>query len=126
MASRTPIDSLSSEIQDILSDYAGDVLESVTAAVQKVTKAGVKAVRSNAKRSFGGTGAYAKGWTSKIQKGKRSAQGTIYNKDMPFLPHLLEHGHLNRDGSRTPGKAHIAPVEDLIAKEFEDAICKEL
>lgn len=118
MAKRIPIDRLSAEINKILTEYGDEVQENVTEATAKVTKAGVKAIRSNARSTFGGSGKYAKGWTSKFEKGRLSSQGIIYNGQVPGLPHLLEHGHANRNGGRTAGKPHIAPVEQKIIEDF--------
>ena len=118
MGRKTPVDKLSTESASILSDYGDEVKDSMSEVVKKVTKAGAKALRAQAKKTFRGSGAYAKGWTSTVDTGKRSAQGVIYNKDLPGLPHLLEHGHLNRDGSRTPGRVHIATVEEQIITDF--------
>lgn len=118
MARKTPVDKLSSQVASILAEYGGEVKESVNEAVKAVVKAGAKALRAQSKQTFGGSGAYAKGWTSTVETGRRSVQGTIYNKDIPGLPHLLEHGHLNRDGSRTPGRAHISLVEQQIIEDF--------
>lgn len=118
MAKKIPIDRLSAEINKILTEYGDEVQENVTEATEKVTKAGVKAIRSNARSTFGGSGKYAKGWTSKFEKGRLSSQGIIYNGQVPGLPHLLEHGHANRNGGRTAGKPHIAPVEQKIIEDF--------
>lgn len=126
MARKTPLDKFSDEIADILEGYSDEVMGSLEEAVKEVTKAGAKALRAESKRTFGGTGRYAKGWTSTVETGKRSAQGTIYNKDLPGLPHLLEHGHLNRDGSRTPGRIHIAKVEKEIVEKFEEEVYRGL
>jgi hypothetical protein len=43
----------------------------------------------------------------------------VYNADAPGLAHLLEHGHANVNGGRTPGRAHIAPVEEMVLEQFE-------
>lgn len=118
MARKTPVDKLSAEIADILAEYGQDVEAEMEEAVKKVSKAGAKALRFKAKQTFKGSGAYAKGWTSTVETGGHSAQGVIYNKDLPGLPHLLEHGHLNRDGSRTPGRAHISVIEEQIIQDF--------
>lgn len=126
MARKTPVDKLSVEIASILEEYSEEVASSVGEAVKKVSEAGAKALRAESKQRFGGSGAYAKGWTSTVETGKRSAHGVIYNKDLPSLPHLLEHGHLNRDGSRTPGRLHIAIVEEQIIEEFEKEVYKGL
>lgn len=126
MARKIQVDQLSRSIEKILSEYGGDVQTDVTEAVKKVSTAGAKAVKASARSSFGGTGKYAAGWTSKAETGRLSAQGVIYNKDTPGLPHLLENGHANRGGGRTPGRAHIKPVEEKIVKDFEERLRKKL
>ena len=129
MAKKIPIDRLSAEINKILTEYGNEVQENVDDAARRVTKAGAKAVRGNAQSTFrvgNGEKNYAKGWTSKFETGRLSAQGIIYNKDLPGLPHLLEHGHANRHGGRTPGRAHIAPVEQKIIEDFEKAVKKAI
>lgn len=125
-ASKIPPDKLASEINAILAEYGADIDQEMNSAVKRVAKAGAAALRRVAKQLFGGSGRYAKGWTSTVETSGHSAQGVIYNKDVPGLPHLLEHGHLNRDGSRTPGKPHIAPVEDEIAQLFTETVEKSI
>lgn len=126
MAKKIPIDRLTAEINKILTEYGDQVQQNVDEAAKKVTKAGVKAVKGNASSTFGGSGKYASGWTSKFEKGRLSSQGIIYNGTVPGLPHLLEHGHANRNGGRTPGRPHIAPVEQQIIKDFEEAVKKAI
>ena len=126
MAKKIQIDRLTAEINKILTEYGDQVQQDVDEAAKKVTKAGVKAVKGNASSTFGGSGKYASGWTSKFEKGRLSSQGIIYNGTVPGLPHLLEHGHANRNGGRTPGRPHIAPVEQQIIKDFEEAVKKAI
>lgn len=126
MAKKTPIDKLSSAISDVLGQYGAELQENIAEAVKAVSKQGAKAVRSAAQTTFGGTGAYAKGWTSRADTGRVSAQGYIYNKDLPGLPHLLENGHAKRGGGRVPGRPHIKPVEEQIVKDFEEAVKKSV
>ena len=120
-----PADKLSETIAAELKNYADGVTQSLVEATKNVTKAGVAALRSTSRKEFGGTGKYARGWTSSIETGKRSAQGVIYNK-APGLPHLLEHGHAKRGGGRVSGRPHIAPVEETIAQEFTSEVEKNL
>lgn len=122
---RVTIDNLASAIEDILEQYEGDVEDLNAETVKEVVKLGVKAVKSNS-GVFGGTGKYANGWTSQVETGRMSAQGTIYNKKVPGLPHLLEHGHAKRGGGRVPGRVHIAPVQDEIEKAFREELEKRL
>lgn len=120
MAKKCAIDKLADTINRVLQDYSDEISELSTDAVKDVTKAGVNAVKANSRSSFGGTGRYARGWTSTLETGRLSAQGIVYNKDLPGLPHLLEHGHAVRGGGRAPvsGTEHIAPVEKQIVEQF--------
>lgn len=126
MAKAVPIDRLASEIDKILQEYGENVHENLSDIVKTVSKKGAQTLRSQSKSTFGGTGKYASGWTSQTEIGRTSAQGTIYNAKVPGLPHLLEHGHANRGGGRTPGRAHIAPVEEALAREFETKVKSKL
>ena len=119
---KTPIDKFSEAISDMLAEYGDELRENISEAVKTVSKKGAQAVKQSARQTFGGSVAYAKGWTSRAETGRFSAQGFIYNKDLPGLPHLLEHGHAKRNGGRVPGREHIAPVESEIVKEFEKAV----
>ena len=119
---RTPIDKLDTAISKILEEYGDDLKENVKSAAKAVTKKGVTAVKQGARSSFKGSGDYPKGWTSKFEEGRISAQGIIYNKDLPGLPHLLEHGHAKRNGGRVAGRIHIGNVEQDIVQKFEKAV----
>ena len=122
MAKRVPADRLSTEVEKILNEYGENVQQNLGDIVKAMSKKGASTLRSQSRQAVGGTGAYAKGWTSTAQTGRVSAQGTIYNADLPGLPHLLEHGHANRNGGRTAGRPHIAPVEEKLITEFQKAV----
>lgn len=130
MAKAITVDRLGEEIAKILDEYASDITGNVEEATRRVTKMGVKTVKSESLRSFKDVnldkGRYGTGWTSQIETGRFSAQGTIYNYKYPGLPHLLEYGHANRYGGRTLGHVHIAPVEEKINAEFERKIENEI
>lgn len=120
MPSRKSID-LESSLKKILEDYKLECTESMKEAVQEAVKVGAKKVKENAKSSFDGK-KYASGWTSRLEEGRLSAQGIIYNGKLPGLPHLLEHGHAKRSGGRVSGRVHIKPVEE----ELENVFTREL
>ena len=126
MGRKVPIDRLTEEVEKILNEYGEHVQENLGDIVKQMSKKGAQTLRSQSKNTFKGTGEYAKGWTSRAETGRFSAQGTIYNKDVPGLPHLLEHGHANRGGGRTPGRVHIKTVEDALIKEFEQKVKSKL
>lgn len=126
MAKKTSIDKLSADVEKILAKYGENVQANLSSIVKEMSKKGAKAVSSEARATFGGTGEYAAGWTSTVETGRVSAQGQIYNAKVPGLPHLLEHGHANRGGGRTPGRVHIAKVEEQLIKEFEEKVKSKL
>lgn len=126
MGRKVPVDRLTDEVEKILNDYGENVQQNLDEIVKQMSKKGAQTLRSQSKSTFNGTGKYAKGWTSRTETGRMSAQGTIYNKDVPGLPHLLEHGHANRGGGRTPGRVHIQPVEEALIKEFEQKVKSKL
>lgn len=125
MGRKIPVDKLTQEVDKILSEYGGDVQGNLNTIVGQMSKKGAQTLRQQSKATFGGTGKYAKGWTSTVETGRVSAQGTIYNKT-PGLPHLLENGHALRNGGRVQGKPHIKPVEEALVREFESKVKSKL
>ena len=123
---RVAIDQLAAAVDKVLEEYGEDVQKNMNDIVKDITKQGAKTLKSQARSAVGGTGKYASGWTSESETGRVSAQGTIYNGSLPGLTHLLEHGHANRNGGRTPGRVHIATVESALIKEFEQKVKSKL
>lgn len=128
MASNS-FDSLQEKVMGILDEYAENISEGVAEATKAISKTGVKEMQSASKAAFGGTGRYAKGWKSQVETGRLSSQGIIYNEDLPGLPHLLENGHVSRNGTgRTfgdvKGREHIAPVEEKVVEMYQKTIQK--
>lgn len=125
MARLITIDQFASSIHDILEKYGDEINENMEEAVKAVSRKGAQAVKSAASSTFNGN-KYASGWTSKTETGRMSAQGTIYNRTVPGLPHLLENGHAMRGGGRVAGRPHIKPVEEKIIQEFEQEVRKSI
>lgn len=118
---KVTVDNLASTIQDILDEYGDEVEEKMDEIVQRVSKAGVQALKSSSRANFGGTGKYASGWTSQVEKTRYGTTVTIYNR-YPGLPHLLENGHAKRGGGRVQGRPHIAPVEEKVINELVEGV----
>lgn len=124
MARPTPHDQLAAAISGILDEYANDVTVSMKDAVKKVTKEGTKALKRASAQEFG-NGDYAKSWRFVYDADNIGASGVIYSSK-PGLPHLLENGHLLRNGRFWQGKPHIKPVEDQIVEDFEEEVIKNI
>lgn len=123
-----PLDRLNTEINAILDEYNEDVSDSVKKTVRSVAQKAAKAVRAEAKNKFKGS-RYSKGWTYKFTTltSKVDFQAVVYNKDRYQLAHLLEFGHVSRNGTgrtfgRVSGRPHIQPVEESVNKELYSRI----
>ncbi len=126
MARKVSADAFSSAISKVIAEYSDNVQENLGEITKQLAKRGAKEVKAKSRTTFGGSGKYANGLTSRYETGRFSAQGTIYNGAVPGLPHLLENGHAKRGGGRPPGRVHIAPVEEEIVKQFENEVKSKL
>lgn len=124
MAKKVPLEKLQVNLEKILKEYSESVDKDLEKTTKKVTQQGVKALQQESASKFGG-GRYAKGWTSQFERKRYMYQGTIYNKT-PGLPHLLEKPHAKRNGGRTTGNPHIAPVEEKVIDAMEKAVKNDL
>lgn len=128
------LENFEKEMEKVLSEYSEDVKSNLDEATKKVMKEGVKLLRSESNAKFGTSDKrdkkYATSWTTQFETGRMSTQGTIYNTEAG-LPHLLENGHVSRNGTgRTlgsvKGREHIAPVDEKIATAFEREVKSKL
>lgn len=123
-SSKVNIDDLSLEIIKELDAYQDVTQEIVESAVKRAAKETAKELRERAEAAFPrGSGEYAESWDYKRDgslSGKKKFSMVVYAKAPGYrLAHLLEHGHLTRNGRRTPGRAHIAPAEKLAREKLE-------
>ena len=135
MSTRTPAENLNKAIQRILTEYAEDVNHDVEAVAVRMGQRGAAALREKAAQTFPVkrrkiSGKYAKGWTSTKEGSRLGTVVTIYSKT-PGLPHLLEFGHVSRNGTRrtfgrVPGYEHIQPIADEIETTFEREVLGKL
>jgi hypothetical protein len=124
MAVRVDAGALDGALKDILKDFNQEVIEGLNTAGKKIAKEGVSRLRSTSPRQ---SGRYAKGWRVKTEKGNKADTNVIYNATDYRLTHLLENGHVIKNGTgRTYGKTapvkHIEPVEQEAVEAFENAL----
>lgn len=111
---------LARELSRQLALYANFVEEELDEVAEEVADEGRDTLeRTSPER----TGDYAENWAVKRLK---NGEYVIHNKKRYQLTHLLEKGHLNRDGSRTPAQPHIKPVEKDAIKDFEKELIRRL
>lgn len=101
------------DLSSILNAYSKEVAEALNKTKDEVAKEAADELRQTSPKKHGG---YAANWAVKVQGGAR----IVYNRKHYQLTHLLEFGHANRDGGRTPAHPHIKPVEEeMIEKAVE-------
>ena len=133
VARKTAIDKLTQSVGKILEDYAEDIQGSLDLITKQMGQKGAQALRQSSRDNLNKqTGEYAKGWTYAFRQTKRMKQGktTIYNEHYS-LPHLLEFGHVTRNGTdrtfpRTPAHPHIAPIAEALAEAYQREVIDKL
>ena len=110
------------EVNEVLDGALESVAEEATAELQAVTK-------FNPDRNP--SGEYSKDWTYKIEPVKRfSRKVIVYNDEHYGLAHLLENGHVVKNGGRKTGKApayeHIKPVNDKAQENFIEEVIERI
>lgn len=131
MAKKTAMDKLESAISGILDEYANDVQGNIDAITKAMGQKGATALRNKSRETFpGASGKYARGWKYEFRQTRRYSKTTIFNEQYG-LPHLLENGHVIRNGTkrtfgRVPGHEHIKPVADELTEAFEKEVLDKL
>lgn len=131
MARKTPLDQMADAISSILDEYKDSIDENVGEIVTQLGRKGAQALKKESRQAFPkGTGEYAQGWKSQVERGRMNTTAVIYNEH-PGLPHLLEHGHVTRNGTdriygEVQGREHIEPVADNLVETFEREVMSRL
>lgn len=110
------------DVADILNDYSEEIQEAITEEAEKIANEGKDTLKHSSPKNSKNTkhkGRYAKGWKVKVMKGKGFVNATIYNATDYQLTHLLENGHLTKNGGKTKPIKHIEPVHDKCVLEYE-------
>jgi hypothetical protein len=107
----TRVEGISREILKQLEYYANGVREKVEDAKNESATDLKKSIAQDSPRK---RPSYAKGWRIK----KTSKRLIVHNKTDYQLTHLLEHGHVLRNGDRFEGKPHIRPHEQRVVRDY--------
>lgn len=114
---KTTVDNLSTEINSIMQEYAGDITSVMMKDIDTVAGQTVKKIKEKAPKK---TGSYAKSWTSKVTaQNANSKNRVVYSKGRGgSITHLLENGHASRNGGRVKSIPHIKEAEEYAVEEL--------
>lgn len=121
------VDGIAEAVVQELKQYSQDITDQLKKDVQQVAKECRDEIKANSPEL---TGDYKKGWrTTTNYESQEDIRVTVHNKTDYQLTHLLENGHLKRDGTgRVEGKPHIEPAEknaaDKLIKKVKVAVKK--
>lgn len=102
-------------VRTYLSRYGADCADALSEAIMEVSQESVKKLRQSSAAEFG-RGEYSAGWTRTLEKGRMRTVATVHGKKPTYsLAHLLENGHVTKNGTgrtfdRTPAHPHIVDV----------------
>lgn len=121
-------DELQKVVMDYLENYKEDIDEDVIEAVDEITKKARDELKQTSPRGKGPrSNQYYKGWAIKLSKRRSGVyHKVIWNKTNYQLTHLLEFGHVTRNGGRTKAIPHIRPIEQKYNVEFVDKLEKKI
>lgn len=113
---------ITSLITQALKEYTTDVVEEIDRQAIKIANATVKELKQTSPRRTHGGRHYADGWA----RTKVDGNQVVYNKAKPGLTHLLEKGHLMRNGKMSKKYPHIFPAEEKATADYEKAVEKAI
>ncbi|MDE6500798.1 MAG: HK97 gp10 family phage protein [Ruminococcus sp.] len=130
MADTIDIDEFSEILAETCRKYSEEVKQEVKTGIEKIGKETVSEVKSlspvyKGKDKNLKKGAYKRGWTYSVDESRGNFRVTVHNKKYQLV-HLLELGHLLKDGTgriygEVPPKKHVETAENH-AEEKVDAL----
>lgn len=112
-------------VQEVLKGnwMADGVIPTMSETIEEVAKEAAKKLRQTSP----GKGKYHKGWAVENERGRLTCASIVYGKDGTYqLAHLLENGHLMRNGKRSRAIVHIAPVAEWANREALNRMYEKL
>lgn len=104
---------LSNEIAKYLSEYSEEVENELDELAEETANKAVSTLKANSPRR---KGKYAARW--KVTRNKKGNY-VVHNAPKTYrLTHLLERGHLLRNGGRSKAQPHIAQIEQQVIEEI--------
>lgn len=132
---RTTPDRFEQDLKKILMTYTNDVVEGIETEIKDTAEFSAEQLRNirQPDASEGGSAhpmnrrqwtKYSKSWTVTERKGTNFYRAVVHNRKHYRLTHLLELGHMTRNGTKTRAFRHIEPIELYAVDRIETNIPK--
>lgn len=117
MVVKVDYNSLSEEIQNQLKNFGTSLNREINEGLKEVAEKTAETLRQGGPYNER-SGKYTRDWDVKLRKRSYSSvtmteEYAVYNKKNYQLTHLLEKGHVSRNGSRVRPFEHTKPAEEL-------------
>lgn len=114
---------LQGSIGEILFAYGEKADEMIEKAAKKVAKKAKKELEAVSPKRSGGGKRYSQGWRITEDKDRMGNLVRIHNVNKPGLAHLLEYGHVTKNGTgrifgQTPAHPHIEKINQMAQEDF--------
>lgn len=121
------ISELAEQITETLTEYTQEVSKKVKKAVDKTARQVNEEIKQHITFKDR-TGEYRKAFRLKTVKENESGKIKVWHVKKPHyrLTHLLEKGHINKNGTRTRAFPHIKYGEEIAKKNLEQIVREEI
>lgn len=109
------VNEFSSSVQKILQEYGDSVRETLNEIIPETGKEAKKRLKQESPQR---TGAYSRSWSVQNTKTRLGVTAEVHNKEKYRLTHLLEYGHIAKNGRRVGARPHIAKVNEWAVDEL--------
>ena len=128
MVVKVDYNSLSEEIQNQLKNFGTALNREINEGSKEVAEKTAETLRQGGPYNER-SGKYTRDWDVKLRNRSYSSvtmteEYTVYSKKNYQLTHLLEKGHVSRNGSRVRPFEHIKPAEELAEQMAISAVNK--
>lgn len=118
------VESIETQLARILNDYTEEVQEATEQTAEEIVNEGVSKLKATSPRK---RGQYRRNWRLKREISGKGSAFIMYNTGKTAsLTHLLEKGHVLKQGGRARAIPHIGPVEEWAVKEYENRLTRRL